>query len=288
MSAVFFVLVYGLSYGMVLFIISVGLAVTLGLMRVVNMAHGAFAAIGGYLALAWMTAWGVPFPLAVLLATAAVALFSVPIERLIYTRLYGSGELDQVLLTIGLIFITIAGLNYFYGPNPMPSTLPSWLASNADLFVLQVQNYRIMLIVVGLALMLGLWLLFDRTGFGARLRAAVDNRSMAQAVGINVDRLFSATFALGSGLAAFGGAVGYQILPLEPQYPFKYLALFLVIVTIAGLGNIRTTALMAMVVGIIDTGVRFLYPAAGAFVVYLILIAILLWRYRGTFSGIRG
>jgi len=288
MSAVFFVLVYGLSYGMVLFIISVGLAVTLGLMRVVNMAHGAFAAIGGYLALAWMTGWGVPFPLAVLLATAAVTLFSVPIERLIYTRLYGSGELDQVLLTIGLIFITIAGLNYFYGPNPMPSTLPSWLASNADLVVLQVQNYRIMLIVVGLALMLGLWLLFDRSGFGARLRAAVDNRSMAQAVGINVDRMFSTTFALGSGLAAFGGAVGYQILPLEPQYPFKYLALFLVIVTIAGLGNIRTTALMAMVVGVIDTGVRFAYPAAGAFVVYMILIAILLWRYRGAFAGIRG
>ena len=288
MSAVFFVLVYGLSYGMVLFIISVGLAVTLGLMRIVNMAHGAFAAIGGYLALAWMSRWGIPFPLAVLAATVAVALLSVPIERFIYTRLYRSGELDQVLLTIGLIFISIAGLNYFYGPNPMPSTLPSWLASNTDLLVLQVQNYRIMLIVVGLALMLGLWLLFDRTGFGARLRAAVDNRSMAQAVGINVDRMFCATFALGSGLAAFGGAIGYQILPLEPQYPFKYLALFLVIVTIAGLGNIRTTALMAMVVGIIDTGVRFAYPAAGAFVVYLILIAILLWRYRGTFAGARG
>lgn len=288
MSAVFFVLVYGLSYGMVLFIISVGLAVTLGLMRIVNMAHGAFAATGGYLALALMSQAGLPFPVAVLVATAAVALVSVPIERLVYTRLYGSGELDQVLLTIGLIFISIAGLNYFFGPNPMPSTLPAWLASNTDLAVVQVQNYRLMLIVVGLGLMLGLWLLFDRTSFGARLRAAVDNRSMAQAVGINVDRMFSATFALGSGLAAFGGAIGYQILPLEPQYPFKYLALFLVIVTIAGLGNIRSTAIMAMVVGIIDTGLRFLYPAAGAFVVYLILIGILLWRYRGSFAGARG
>ncbi len=288
MSAVFFVLVYGLSYGMVLFIISVGLAVTLGLMRIVNMAHGAFAATGGYLALALMSQGGLPFPIAVLAATAIVALVSVPIERFVYTRLYGSGELDQVLLTIGLIFIAIAGLNYFFGPNPMPSTLPAWLARNTDLAVLQVQNYRLMLIVVGLGLMLGLWLLFDRTSFGARLRAAVDNRSMAQAVGINVDRMFSATFALGSGLAAFGGAIGYQILPLEPQYPFKYLALFLVIVTIAGLGNIRSTAVMAMIVGIIDTGLRFLYPAAGAFVVYLILIGILLWRYRGSFAGARG
>ena len=288
MSAVFFVLVYGLSYGMVLFIISVGLAVTLGLMRIVNLAHGAFAATGGYLALAWMSKWDVPFPFAVLMATSVVALCSVPIERLIYTRLYGSGELDQVLLTIGVIFIAIAGLNYFFGPNPMPSTLPAWLASNTDLAVLQVQNYRIMLIVVGLVLTFGLWLLFDRTSFGARLRAAVDNRSMAQAVGINVDGMFSVTFALGSGLAAFGGAIGYQILPIEPQYPFKYLALFLVIVTIAGLGKIRSTALMAMLVGVIDTGVRFVYPAAGAFVVYLILIAILMWRYRSSFAGVRG
>ena len=170
----------------------------------------------------------------------------------------------------------------------MPSTLPAWLARNTDLAVLQVQNYRIMLIVVGLVLTLGLWLLFDRTSFGARLRAAVDNRGMAQAVGINVDKMFSVTFALGSGLAAFGGAIGYQILPLEPQYPFKYLALFLVIVTIAGLGNIRSTALMAMLVGIIDTGVRFVYPAAGAFVVYLILIGILIWRYQSSFVGVRG
>ena len=283
MNAAAFILVYGLSYGMVLFIISVGLAVTLGLMRVVNMAHGAFAAAGGYCAVAMMTQWSVPFPLAVLAATLATALISVPIERFFYVPIYEAGELDQVLLTIGLIFVAIAGLNYAFGPNPMPTALPRWLEANVDLGLLVVQNYRLMIIAVGAVLIAALWLVFDRTDFGARLRAAVERRGMAAAVGINVDRLFTIAFALGSGLAALGGALGYQVLPLEPMYPFKHLALFLVVVSIAGLGNIRATAAMALLVGVIDTALRYFVPAAGAFALFAILIAIQFWRYRGAF-----
>ena len=283
MSVAAFILVYGLSYGMVLFIISVGLAVTLGLMRVVNMAHGSFAAVGGYLAVAMMTQWSVPFPAAVVLATLATAAISVPIERFLYVPIYKAGELDQVLLTIGLVFVSIAGLNLAFGPNQAPTALPRWLESNVDLGAITVQNYRIMIIVVGALLIASLWLLLDRTDFGARLRAAVERRGMAQAVGINVDRLFTIAFALGSGLAGLGGALGYSVLPLEPTYPFKYLALFLVIVSIAGLGNIRSTAAMALLVGLIDTALRYYFPAAGAFALFAILIAIQFWRYRAAF-----
>lgn len=283
MSVAAFILVYGLSYGMVLFIISVGLAVTLGLMRVVNMAHGAFAAVGGYLAVAMMTHWSVPFPVAVAVATLGAALLSVPIERLLYVPIYEAGELDQVLLTIGVIFVAIAGLNYGFGPNQMPTTLPRWLGENVDIGPLVVQNYRLMIIVVGALLIAALWVVFDRTDFGARLRAAVERRSMAAAVGINVDRLFTVAFALGCGLAGLGGALGYQVLPLEPTYPFKYLALFLVVVSIAGLGNIRATAGMALLVGLIDTALRYFFPAAGAFALFVILIAIQTWRYRAAF-----
>ncbi len=283
MSVAAFILVYGLSYGMVLFIISVGLAVTLGLMRVVNMAHGAFAAAGGYCAVALMTQWAVPFPLAVLAATLLTALISVPIERVLYVPIYRAGELDQVLLTIGLIFVAIAGLNLAFGPNQMPTALPRWLEGNVDLGPIAVQGYRLMIIVAGAVLIVALWLVLDRTDFGARLRAAVERRGMAAAVGIDVDRLFTVAFALGSGLAGLGGALGYQVLPLEPTYPFKYLALFLVVVSIAGLGNIRATAAMALLVGLIDTALRYFFPAAGAFALFAILIAIQSWRYRGAF-----
>jgi branched-chain amino acid transport system permease protein len=283
MSVAAFILVYGLSYGMVLFIISVGLAVTLGLMRVVNMAHGSFAALGGYLAVAMMTQWSVPFPVAVIVATLGTALISVPIERFLYVPIYEAGELDQVLLTIGLVFVSIAGLNLAFGPNQMPTSLPRWLSANVDIGPIEVQSYRLMIIVVGALLIAALWVVFDRTDFGARLRAAVERRGMAAAVGINVNRLFTVAFALGSGLAGLGGALGYQVLPLEPTYPFKYLALFLVVVSIAGLGNIRATAAMALLVGLIDTALRYYFPAAGAFALFAILIAIQFWRYRAAF-----
>jgi branched-chain amino acid transport system permease protein len=275
-----FVALYGLSYGMVLFIISVGLAVVMGLMRVINLAHGAFAAIGGYLAVSLMSDWSLPFGLAVIVAALVVAAASVPIERVFYVKLYRAGELEQVLLTMGLIFVAVAGLNLFFGPNPIKSGLPESLSASVDLGVRRIELYRLVVIAVGLILMVALWLLFERTAFGARLRAAVDNRGMAQAVGINVDRLFSYAFALGSGLAAFGGALGFQILPLEPMYPLKYLALFLIVVSLAGFGNIRGAALMALFVGVVETASRLLWPELGAFVVYFILIGLLLWRHR--------
>jgi branched-chain amino acid transport system permease protein len=278
LNTIAFIALYGLSYGLVLFMIAIGLVVTMGLMRVINMAHGVFAALGGYAALALMNTYGFPLWASIVAAVAIVALFSLPIEWLFFRRLYSASDLDQVLLTVGLAFLGIASLNLLFGPDPMPSRLPPALARSANLGFVDFQMYRIFVIVLGAALMVALWYAFERTSFGAKLRAAVDNRGMAEAIGINVRRLFSIAFALGCGLAALGGAVGYAILPLEPMYPFKYLAIILIVVAITGFGNIKSAAWVAIMVGVIDTAGRLLIPSFGAFIVYIFLIAIMMWR----------
>jgi branched-chain amino acid transport system permease protein len=278
LSTLSFIILYGVSYGLVLFTISIGLVVTMGLMRVLNMAHGVFAALGGYVALSLMNQFSAGLGLSLLIAVAVVTLFSIPIERLFFVRLYSAPELDQVLLTVGLAFLGVASLNLFFGPDPLPGALPEVLAQNVDIGIRTFQVYRIVVIVLGLALLLALWFVFERTSFGAKLRAAVDNRGMAEAVGINVNRLFSIAFALGCGLAALGGAMGYVILPLEPLYPFKYLTIILIVVAITGFGNIKSSAWVAVLVGITDTAARLLVPSFGAFIVYFVLIGIMMWR----------
>ena len=281
MSTLAFVLLYGVSYGLLLCLIAVGLVVTMGLMRVINLAHGAFAAIGGYLAMGLLTPLGVPFGLAIVLAVVAVAAFSVVIERLLYVHLYGASELDQVLLTVGINFIVVAGLTLAFGPIVLPTRLPPSLAASVDLGFRSFETYRLLVLGVGVVVIGALWLVFERTALGARLRAAVDNRSMTQAIGIDVPRLFSIAFALGSGLAALGGALGAPLLPLEPLYPFKYLVLVLVIVALSGFGNIRATLLVAVFVGIVDTASRYFLPDSGSFTLYVLLIILIVWRPDG-------
>jgi branched-chain amino acid transport system permease protein len=182
------------------------------------------------------------------------------------------------LLTVGLAFLGVATLNLLFGPDPIPAALPKLLAGDIDLGIRKFQVYRAVVVAVGLALMLVLWVIFERTSFGAQLRAAVDNRGMAEAVGINVSRLFMMAFALGCGLAALGGAMGYVILPLEPMYPFKYLTIILIVVALTGFGNIKSAAWVAVLVGVVDTAGRFLVPSFGAFIVYFMLIGMMMWR----------
>lgn len=277
-------MLYGVSYGLLLCIISIGLVVTMGLMRVVNLAHGAFAAIGGYLAMGLLTPLGVPFGVAIALAVLAVAAFSILVERLLYVHLYGASELDQVLLTVGINFIVVAGLTMAFGPNVLPTRLPPSLATSVDLGFRSFETYRLVVLAVCIVVVGGLWLAFERTSLGAQLRAAVDNRSMAQAIGIDVPRLFAIAFALGSALAALGGALGAPLLPLEPLYPFKYLILVLVIVALSGFGNVKATIFVAIFVGIIDTAARYFLPESGAFTIYVLLIVLIVWRPDGLLS----
>ncbi|MFM9884409.1 MAG: branched-chain amino acid ABC transporter permease [Burkholderiales bacterium] len=278
LSALSFIAIYGISYGVVLFTISVGLVVMMGLMRVVNMAHGVFAAVGGYITVSLMNAHGVPFAFAALIAVLAVAAGSVIIERIFFVKLYGAPELDHVLMTIGLMFIGMAGLNLVFGPDIVPAHLPNVLTENVQIGDRTLQVYRIFIVGFGAVLMIALWYVFERTSFGARLRAAVDNRGMAEAVGINVRRLFSMAFALGSGLAAVGGAVGLAVLPLEPTYAFKYLVLILIVVSMSGIGNLKASAWISIALGVIDTAGRYFHPEAGGFIIYGVLIAWMVFR----------
>lgn len=281
MATAAFILLYGLSYGLVLCLIALGLVVTMGLMRMINLAHGAFAAIGGYLAIAFMQKQGLPYPLAVLASVVAVAAFGVLTERLLYVHLYKRSDLDQVLVTIGFNFIVIAMLTMAFGPNIARIELPSWLKGNVDLGVREFEIYRLVTAAVCLVVIGGLWWIFERTSTGARLRAAVDNRGMAQAMGLNVPTLFSATFALGCALAALGGILAAPMLPMEPMWPMKYLVLVLVIVALAGHGQVTASLAVAALVGFVETAGRYFFPQSGAFLIYLLLIALMIWRPDG-------
>jgi branched-chain amino acid transport system permease protein len=285
LSKLSFIALYGVSFGMSLFSISVGLAVTMGVMRVINLAHAAFAAAGAYFTVGLMTKAALPLFPAIVAAVAIVVLISLPIERLFYRPIYDRAELDQVLMTIGLVFISIASLTALFGPDPIPALLPPWLAHNIEIAGIQMQVYRIAVVVVGMGVIALLWLLLNKTSFGVDLRAAVDNRSMAQAIGINVSRVFSFAFALGAGLAALGGAVGYGLIPAEPTYALKYLVVILFVVGLAGSGKILECAVIAIAIGIVDTAARFLMPTIGSYAVYVLAVALMFYRSYGVFHA---
>ncbi|MGJ7546270.1 branched-chain amino acid ABC transporter permease [Variovorax sp. LT1R16] len=287
MDVAAFILLYGLSYGLVLCLIALGLVVTMGLMRVINLAHGAFAAVGGYLAIGLMQQQGWPYALAVPAAVLAVAALGVAAERLLYVHLYKRSDLDQVLVTIGFNFVVIALLTMWFGPNVTSLVLPTYLKGNFDLGIREFEVYRIVAAALCLGIIGVLWWVFERTSAGARLRAAVDNRGMAQAMGMNVPLVFSATFALGCGLAALGGILAAPMLPMEPMWPLKYLVLVLVIVALAGDGQITASIIVAAIVGLVETAGRYLFPQSGAFLIYLLLIGLMVWRQDGLLARAR-
>ncbi len=284
LSALISILFGGISYGMILFVISVGLSVTMGLMGFVNLAHGAFAMAGGYVTVTFMNTLGVPFLLAVPAAFVIVAVISVGFERLLYARFYKASELDQVLLTIGLVFMAVSAVTFAWGPDPQDILAPSYLTGQIDLGFREFPTFRVFLIGVGMALALALWLGLERTQLGAQIRAAVDNRRMAQSMGINVDRLFTLTFALGSGLAAVGGGVGTEVFGVKPTYALEYLVYFLIVVSVGGLGSVRGAFVAALLLGVVDTAGKYLYPQGGAFIIFAVTIAVLLWRPAGLFG----
>jgi branched-chain amino acid transport system permease protein len=274
----------GLAYAMFLFIVSVGLSVTMGLMGFVNLAHGAFAMAGGYLVLTLTRSWGVPFLPSLVIVFLVVGAVSVIFERTLYARLYRATELDQVLLTIGLAFMAIAGFTYFYGPSPQSIRLPSYLTGQIEGGFRSFPTYRVFIIAVGAVLIAALWYVFERTNIGAKIRAAVDNRRMAQSIGIDVDRLFTLTFGIGSGLAALGGGLAIQLVGLSPSFALIYLVFFLLVVAVGGLGSFKGTLVAALILGIFDTAGKYLYADAGGFFIYAIAIAILLIRPAGLYG----
>lgn len=283
-SSLVSVVFHGLTYGMILYVISVGLSVTMGLMGFVNLAHGVFAMAGGYIMLTAMNRFGAPFPLALAIGFIAVAVASILLERLLYARLYGAGELEQVLFTIGLIFMAVAVARLIYGTLQQPVYLPGYLKGQLPLLGRDFPAYRVFLIAFSAVLVAALWFGVERTRWGALVRATVDNRPMAQAIGVNTSLLFTVTFALGSGLAALGGALGAEIIAIQPVYPFEHLVYFLIVVAVGGLGSLRGPFVAALLIGVSDTACKYWLPQFGAFFIYAATIALLLWRPAGLFG----
>lgn len=281
MQTVLSIAVDALAYGMVLFVISIGLSVTMGLMRVVNLAHGAFAMIGGYIASYAARDLGLGYAAAVLLAVVGTVIISIPIERLLYRRIYGAPELTQVLMTIGITFCIIGIANYVFGPTLKTIPLPADLQGSVDLGFRTIGTHRIFAIGCGLVVALALWYTIEKTSFGVKLRASVDNAAMAAALGVRTEIVYAVSFAAAVGLAAFGGVIGAELLPVEPYYALRYMVTFLVVVSVGGAGSISGALLACLVLGCIDTTGRYLMPEYGEFFFYLAVIAIICVFPRG-------
>lgn len=278
------VLFDGLAYGMLLFLISVGLSVTMGLMRFINLAHGVFAMAGGYLTTSLASRYGVDFFVALPLAFVSGALLSLVLERLLYRHLYRRGPLDQVLLTVGILFVATAVALYVFGSQQQPVRVPDVLNGRVEMLGLELSRYRLFLIVVGIAITLALVFGLERTRFGARIRASVDRQATAAAMGIRVDRVFMTTFAIGGGLAALGGALGVDVLGLDPNFASRYLVYFLLVVVIGGPGSIAGTLLAALLLGVADVAGKYYVPEIGAFVIYVAMIVLLFVFPHGLFA----
>ena len=278
------VLFDGLAYGSLLFIIAVGLSVTLGLMNFVNLAHGAFAMVGGYACVMLMTRAGVPFLATLPIAFIAAAIVGLVLERTLYQRLYRSSPLDQVLFSIGIVFMSIAAATYWFGSSQQPMSLPSYLRGQVHVLGIDLGTYRLFLIAIVAALTLALHLLLERTRFGSHVRASVDNATAAAGLGINVKRVFALTFALGSGLAGLGGALGIDVLGLDPTFPLKYIVYFLLVVSVGGSGTIKGPLIAALLLGIFDVAGKYYLPQVGGFVIYALMVILLLVFPNGLYG----
>ncbi|WP_119353198.1 branched-chain amino acid ABC transporter permease [Azohydromonas sediminis] len=276
----------GIAYGMLLFILAIGLSVTMGLMNFINLAHGAFAMLGGYVTVVVMRSHDVPFVAALGLAFVVPAVVGAVLERTLYRPMYGRPHLDQVLFTIGLVFMAVAATDYFMGAQQQIVQLPDWLRGRTELFdgALGMGHYRLFIIAVCALLTVALQLALTRTRFGSRLRASVDDARVAGGLGINVNQIFAITFAVGSGLAGIGGALGAEVLGLEPTFPLKFMVYFLIVVAVGGTSSIAAQFGAALLLGIADVAGKYYIPKLGAFVVYSLMIAILVWRPQGLFT----
>jgi branched-chain amino acid transport system permease protein len=278
------VLFDGFAYGMLLFLLSVGLTVTLGMMNFVNLAHCSFAMVGGYATVTLMNRFGWPFFATLPLAFLAAAAVSLVLERTLYRRLYRASDLDQCLLTIGIAFISVAAFAWFYTTEYQSARIPDYLRGSVQFMGVNFAVYRLFLIVAGLAVTALLIFTLERTRFGARVRAAVDNQRMARGLGIDVDRTFMVTFALGGGLAGLGGALAIEVVGLDPTFALAYLVYVLIVVAVGGLGSIGGSFVAAVVLGISDMAGKYYFPWLGAFLIYLVMVALLMWRPLGLFG----
>ncbi|MES2976312.1 MAG: branched-chain amino acid ABC transporter permease [Pseudomonadota bacterium] len=271
----------GLAYGFLLFIMAVGLSVTMGMMRFVNLAHVSLCMLGGYVMVTAMSKLGMPFLATLPLAFVATALFSIALERLVLRFFYDTDDLTQVLLTIGLVFMSVSSVAYFWGPTFQPVNMPASLTGQVDVAGMMLERYRLFLVAVGIVLTLVILFGVERTRFGAMVRACVDNRRAASGSGLNTQMVFALTFAIGGGLAGLGGALSASLLGLDPNFPFRYLVYMLIVVSVGGMGTIVGTLISALALGVADVATKYYLPAAGGSIIYIVTVAVMLWRPQG-------
>ena len=281
MSVFLTTLFNGVAYGVLLFIMAVGLSVTMGMMRFVNLAHVSLCMFGGYVSATAMDRWAVPFLAALPLAFLATALLSVVLERLVLKHFYGSDDLTQVLLTIGLVFMSVSATAYVWGPSFKPVAVPAWLSGQMPVLGLTLERYRVFLVSSGAVLTLGILYGMERTKFGAMVRACVDNRRAAAGNGLNTQLVFAITFAIGGGLAGLGGAMSVGMLSLDPNFPFRYLVYVLIVVSIGGMGTIVGTLMASLAIGVTDVVGKYYLETSSGSIIYLVTVLIMLWRPNG-------
>jgi branched-chain amino acid transport system permease protein len=274
----------GIASGLLLFLISVGLSVTLGLMNFINLAHGAFAMLGGYVCTLLLGRFGVPFLLTLPIVVVVSALTGALLERTLYRRLYGASPLDQVLFSIGLVFMASSTVYYFFGAQQQPLVLPPYLRGQWSVVGIDLGVYRMFLIGVGLSIAVGLQWMLAHTRIGTELRAAVDNPRVARGLGIDVDRIFTLALALGSALGGLGGALGVEALGMEPEFPVKYMVYFMIVVAVGGSGSIRGSLYASLLIGVADVLGKYYLPQVGAFVIYAVMVIALIVRPQGLYG----
>jgi branched-chain amino acid transport system permease protein len=281
MTSVLTVLFNGVAYGMLLFIMSVGLSVTMGMMNFVNLAQASFSMLGGYTMVAVTQKFGIPFLASLPIAFVVVGIASLVLERLVFRHFYGTDDLTQVLLTIGLIFMSIAIVTYFWGSTYQQVSVPPWLTGQQEVLGFTLERYRMFLVAVGGALAFVLVFGLERTRFGAIVRACVDNNRVARACGLNTELVFALTFAIGGGLAGLAGALSANLLGIDPNFPLRYLVYLLIVVSVGGMGTISGTLIAGLVLGVGDVACKYYVPQIGGFVIYAITVAVMLWRPHG-------
>ena len=274
----------GFAYGMLLFLLSVGLSVTLGMMNFINLAHCSFGMLGGYVTVTLMESLGVPYLATLPAAFVGAAAVSVLLERVLFRRMYRASDLDQCLVTIGVAFMSVAGAAYFWGTVQQPVRLPPYLSGSITVLGGSFAVYRLFLIATALVITLALVAGLEWTRFGAQVRAAVDNQRMARGLGLDVDRAFSLTFALGSGLAGLGGSLAIGMVGLDPSFAFAYLVYVLIVVSVGGLASIGGSFAAAALLGVSDMAGKYYVPQLGSFLIYLVMIGLLIWRPAGLFG----
>lgn len=284
MQALFGQLLIGLINGSFYALLSLGLAVIFGLLRVINFAHGAQYMLGAFVAFLLLQYLGIGYWAALIVAPLIVGLFGAVIERTMLSRLYKLDPLYGLLFTFGLALTIEGTFRYLYGASGQPYAPPPLLTGGTNLGFMFLPNYRGWVVIVSLLACLGTWLLIEKTKLGSYLRAATENPVLVQVFGVNVPLLLTFTYALGAGLAAFAGVLAAPVYQVSPLMGSNLIIVVFAVVVVGGMGSIMGAILTGYMLGIAEGLTKVFYPEASNIVIFVIMAIVLLLRPAGLFG----